>query len=50
VDPLVIIDDAFAADRAATIEQTIALVQAAAATTLIGQGPSTVTDPHSILG
>jgi pyrrolidone-carboxylate peptidase len=28
-DPLVIIDDAFTADRAATIEQTVALVQAA---------------------
>ena len=30
-DPLVIIDDPFTADRAATIEQTVALVQAAAA-------------------
>jgi pyrrolidone-carboxylate peptidase len=29
-DPLVIIDDAFSADRAATIEQTVALVKAAA--------------------
>ncbi|WP_067510475.1 hypothetical protein [Actinoplanes sp. TFC3] len=29
VDPLVLIDDAFAADRAATIEQTVALVKAA---------------------
>jgi pyrrolidone-carboxylate peptidase len=28
-DPLVIIDDAFAADRAATVDQTVALVQAA---------------------
>jgi hypothetical protein len=30
-DPLVIIDDTFAADRAATIEQTVALVKAAGA-------------------
>jgi hypothetical protein len=30
-DPLVIIDDAFSADRAATIEQTVALVKAAGA-------------------
>lgn len=29
VDPLVVIDDAFAADRAATVEQTVALVKAA---------------------
>lgn len=28
-DPLVVIDDAFAADRAATVDQTVALVQAA---------------------
>ncbi|WP_305783598.1 hypothetical protein [Symbioplanes lichenis] len=31
-DPAVVIDDAFAADRAATIEQTVALVKAAGAT------------------
>ena len=31
-DPLVVIDEAFAADRAATIDQTVALVRAAGAT------------------
>jgi hypothetical protein len=30
-DPLVLIDEAFAADRAATINQTVALVKAAGA-------------------